>query len=727
MVDASSTTNQEPAQAPRTTARTAPIVVALVGSALALPLLVVPALSRGTLSSLLWLIREGGSGMLLLLPLGLGVCAVVAILGALRGRGVLRVAGLALPVLLPLVGFGFYRLGMGKAFTAISGASVEPLVKLRILAEGASEVGNLLSLAAFLCVAAAFVAAVWAFASAIAASPRLTFGPSAAIGGGLALIGVGIALAIATRQPGETWHWLQGALVVLFGTPLALVALAALDGAGSGSSGAPETRRATSMHTFVALCALCASLMAAYCSARNEITNLMFSAVGGESIDVTRREEYLRAGLAALAGIRVAYAGLAVPLLAMLVTLLVFSGGRALGPSSLRDAGAVALAPLVVAGVVRVSPEAAWAFIQVTSAKAQPRNFAFISTERSSLDRHGGFALYLDASSLTVGGKGALQTMSLEPNADCPKRLEQLLRSLPNEDFRGPALAIAQDATLPGIRCGVLGTLLFRGIRLIESEPSSGEVPRFDSTSFDLIVQHGSDASDLPRPFDALAPHRGSISVEIAPRPSWARAERLHLTGEAWRFGSEGAGEQRITGDDESRFEQLRARLSSQREVLEVSADPDVRAELLVRALLLSDSARLVLEAPSHPPGLDGLLGPVVPRAGAHPTVKVRMGATTVSGRLPPEIIQRIVRQNYGRFRMCYEQGLGRNPGLQGRVSVRFVIDPAGAVANVASTGSDLPDAGVVGCVARAFYGLSFPRPESGIVTVVYPILFSTG
>jgi hypothetical protein len=47
---------------------------------------------------------------------------------------------------------------------------------------------------------------------------------------------------------------------------------------------------------------------------------------------------------------------------------------------------------------------------------------------------------------------------------------------------------------------------------------------------------------------------------------------------------------------------------------------------------------------------------------------KVRMGATSVSGRLPPEVIQRIVRQNYGRLRLCYEAGLRSNPSLQGRV-----------------------------------------------------------
>ena len=114
---------------------------------------------------------------------------------------------------------------------------------------------------------------------------------------------------------------------------------------------------------------------------------------------------------------------------------------------------------------------------------------------------------------------------------------------------------------------------------------------------------------------------------------------------------------------------------------------------------------------------------------GSHRTrpPRVRMGATTVNGRLPPEVIQRIVRQNYGRFRLCYENGLRNNPNLQGRVSVRFVIGRDGSVSNVGNAGSDLPDPGVVSCVTRAYYGLSFPQPEGGIVTVVYPIMFSPG
>jgi hypothetical protein len=106
---------------------------------------------------------------------------------------------------------------------------------------------------------------------------------------------------------------------------------------------------------------------------------------------------------------------------------------------------------------------------------------------------------------------------------------------------------------------------------------------------------------------------------------------------------------------------------------------------------------------------------------------QVRMGAVSVSGRLPPEVIQRIVRQNFGRFRLCYEKGLRRNPNLQGRVAVRFVIGRDGATSNIGNGGSDLPDYGVVRCVIGEFFNLEFPQPQGGIVTVVYPVMFSPG
>ncbi|MBK8942172.1 MAG: AgmX/PglI C-terminal domain-containing protein [Polyangiaceae bacterium] len=102
-----------------------------------------------------------------------------------------------------------------------------------------------------------------------------------------------------------------------------------------------------------------------------------------------------------------------------------------------------------------------------------------------------------------------------------------------------------------------------------------------------------------------------------------------------------------------------------------------------------------------------------------------RPGPTTITGRIAPEVIQRVVRSNFGRFRGCYEAGLRTNPNLAGRVAVAFTVGRDGAVGMVGNAGSDLPDAGVVACVVKQFYGLSFPAPEDGIVKVTYPIIFN--
>lgn len=105
---------------------------------------------------------------------------------------------------------------------------------------------------------------------------------------------------------------------------------------------------------------------------------------------------------------------------------------------------------------------------------------------------------------------------------------------------------------------------------------------------------------------------------------------------------------------------------------------------------------------------------------------RLRVGATAVSGRLPPEVIQKTVRDNYALVRQCYSAGLGRTPNLTGRIVVRFVIARDGSVAEVvASDGTSLPDAQVVDCVLAAFRQLKFPQPEGGIVSVVYPLQLS--
>lgn len=120
-----------------------------------------------------------------------------------------------------------------------------------------------------------------------------------------------------------------------------------------------------------------------------------------------------------------------------------------------------------------------------------------------------------------------------------------------------------------------------------------------------------------------------------------------------------------------------------------------------------------------------GLAGTQGTSAAPSGVPRVRAGAVTVSGRLPREIIMRVVRQNFGRFRMCYEKGLARDAALAGRVELRFVIERDGSVSRVVSgAGTDLPDAEVVKCATNALNGVSFPLPEGGPASVVFPLLF---
>jgi tetratricopeptide (TPR) repeat protein len=102
----------------------------------------------------------------------------------------------------------------------------------------------------------------------------------------------------------------------------------------------------------------------------------------------------------------------------------------------------------------------------------------------------------------------------------------------------------------------------------------------------------------------------------------------------------------------------------------------------------------------------------------------VRMAGTKVSGRLPPEAVQRTVREHFGRFRACYHQGLLRNPALEGSVLTRFMIARDGSVQSPESD-NGLGDIDVARCIERAFTALRFPAPAGGVVTVIYPLRFS--
>jgi hypothetical protein len=104
--------------------------------------------------------------------------------------------------------------------------------------------------------------------------------------------------------------------------------------------------------------------------------------------------------------------------------------------------------------------------------------------------------------------------------------------------------------------------------------------------------------------------------------------------------------------------------------------------------------------------------------------VKMPYMESDVTGGYPKEIVQRIVRANFPRFRQCYEQALKVDPELKGTVSTKFIIDQTGAVETASYAGGTLPDAKVQTCVVSTFYTMGFPAPENGKALVTYPIAF---
>ncbi len=135
---------------------------------------------------------------------------------------------------------------------------------------------------------------------------------------------------------------------------------------------------------------------------------------------------------------------------------------------------------------------------------------------------------------------------------------------------------------------------------------------------------------------------------------------------------------------------------------------------------------------PPPPAGAGQAFGTGHGRLGPPPNATqpdVRAGATRVSGRMPPEVIQRVVRANFARFRACYRTALQHHPALRGQLVTRFGIGTGGKVVSVTSVGTAGTLATPIGasmaqCVANAMRALVFPAPDGGVVTVTYPMTF---
>jgi hypothetical protein len=96
-----------------------------------------------------------------------------------------------------------------------------------------------------------------------------------------------------------------------------------------------------------------------------------------------------------------------------------------------------------------------------------------------------------------------------------------------------------------------------------------------------------------------------------------------------------------------------------------------------------------------------------------------------IEGGLDPDQINAVIFRNEGQIRYCFENALQVTPNLSGRVNVKFVISPHGAVsvANVAHTSLDSKK--VESCLIGKLRGFKFPKPKGNVsVKVSYPFMF---
>jgi hypothetical protein len=102
-------------------------------------------------------------------------------------------------------------------------------------------------------------------------------------------------------------------------------------------------------------------------------------------------------------------------------------------------------------------------------------------------------------------------------------------------------------------------------------------------------------------------------------------------------------------------------------------------------------------------------------------------GKTVVIGGLSRDVINRIIQRHYNEVKYCYEKELTRDPGLYGKVSVLFVIDGTGRVADALAQQTTLSSEPVESCILAHVKRWVFPQPEGGsTVQVTYPYVFKS-
>ncbi|HEX2569963.1 MAG TPA: TonB family protein [Polyangia bacterium] len=98
--------------------------------------------------------------------------------------------------------------------------------------------------------------------------------------------------------------------------------------------------------------------------------------------------------------------------------------------------------------------------------------------------------------------------------------------------------------------------------------------------------------------------------------------------------------------------------------------------------------------------------------------------AVEVDGSLSPDLVVQTIKSRKSAVIACYERALKRNPGLSGKVVLRFTISSIGKVTSAEIEDDTMGDGEVNKCITSTVKNWRFPAPQGGEVQFAYPFVF---
>jgi hypothetical protein len=717
--------------------------VALSGLIVFAPIVLLGAGDRSPAPMHLWQhFREGGWGMWLITLLLMFLALLSAVLGALMIRGK-RVPG-AVIFTLAFSPFAAAMIGtltsLRHILDAISGASIDPSQRARILAEGLSETSNLYVYGGVGASFAMYLAGLAAAFTLITIDPD-PLGPISTSKAWIAGPIAGVASAILAVAARILHHQSLGGLdlLVVFGlltvgliAALAAQPLPALIAARNDDEAGPAWRL-----LLVAAFAFAAAMLLLDRASMAALDRRMLDAISGESIDPSQRATIL-----AVTGEEM-HGRLVVMIVDALGCLAAFSAPLIAGLAAKKKfsiAGAIAGAAALLMFAAALGTGS-----RIDSGASRERE-AMVAMEKSLISRGitlpvgrivGRSASFSGAAGLSMQRDGAVvdardaedtygrETVPLAVDAALPFELfaSKLAPALGKAGTsRTLGLVVAPQQRYDYSRLGAYGGLLGSDLQMIEVQfddqitdglPTGARSSRGSYGGYAPDPVEGRDRAlgvlvdaDKARlfVFSTKAPTAGLLLSEALPiedtaAGDTARASVLSTVAKA----HPGLGTVVIAPGSGETMGQLTGLLTS-----------------IVDGL---DDSRLDLVITPDRAGLEALPAGGARAAEARATGGVRLRDVTVNGRLPVEVVTRILRQNLGRYARCRDDAKVHDKAAPPEeVALRFVIDRRG----VPSPPTVTPATSAVlgGCIQLTTRVISFPEPEGGIVSVTAKLLF---